>query len=54
MGQPIESAYSVEGSGPPLILIHGGGWIQGDKNDLNKEAQFNLVVEVTPLKWLSW
>ena len=22
--------------------------------DLNKEAQFNLVVEVTPLKWLSW
>jgi 3-oxoadipate enol-lactonase len=25
VGQPIESAYSVEGSGPPLILIHGIG-----------------------------
>jgi F420H(2)-dependent biliverdin reductase len=22
--------------------------------DLNKEAQYNLVVEVTPVKWLSW
>ena len=25
MTQPIRSAYSVEGSGPPLILIHGIG-----------------------------
>jgi 3-oxoadipate enol-lactonase len=25
MSTPIESAYSVEGSGPPLILIHGIG-----------------------------
>jgi pimeloyl-ACP methyl ester carboxylesterase len=25
MATPIESAYSVEGSGPPLILIHGIG-----------------------------
>jgi 3-oxoadipate enol-lactonase len=25
MGAPIQSAYSVEGGGPPLILIHGIG-----------------------------
>ncbi len=25
MGTPIQSAYSVEGSGPPLFLIHGIG-----------------------------
>lgn len=25
MGAPIQSAYSVEGAGPPLILIHGIG-----------------------------
>jgi 3-oxoadipate enol-lactonase len=25
MGPPVQSAYSVEGSGPPLILIHGIG-----------------------------
>ena len=39
---------------PPLAEGLAAAFLSKHEWDLTKEAQFNQVVEVTPVKWLSW
>jgi 3-oxoadipate enol-lactonase len=45
LGPPVQSAYSVEGSGPPLILIHGIGASRHSWDGLVRElrADFRCI-----------
>jgi hypothetical protein len=39
---------------PPLTEALAAAFLNKYEWDLAKEAQYNQVVEITPLKWLSW
>lgn len=51
-GQPFEMPQ-VKGLKPPFILVHGGGWFDGDGYLIPSVSQFSLPVE-GKVKLLPW